>query len=167
MSGFKNNPVDLQRLDYRIFQNGWSSLYWRENILDSDIEWFKNERFRIIEFDCTSWTTETNIHKDIMNKLEFPEYYGGNLNALNDCLSDFEFNDAGALIVFRHFQFVERDLAHSLLDIFANNSRRDILFGDKLLTLVQVDNPDYSIEPVGDCPILWNEAEWLDSNRRL
>jgi len=167
MAVFKNNPEDLQRLDYRIFQNGWSSLYWRENVLDTDIHWFRQAGYEVIEFDCTSWTDEAIFHSEIKNKLRFPAYYGRNLDALNDCLSDLEFNEAGKLIAFRHFQFVDSNLAHNILDIFAGSSRLHLLFGDKLLTLVQVDDPNYEIALVGGCPVLWNGAEWLNSKRSI
>src|SRR5678809_1679452 len=86
-------------------------------------------------------------------------YYGENLDALNDCLSDIEINEPGLVIVFRHFQIVDKDIAHSLLDIFARNSRLHNLFGKRLLTLVQVDNPNYQIDPVGSSSVLWNGAE--------
>ena len=89
------------------------------------------------------------------------------MDAFNDCLSDIEINDNGTIVVFRHFQLIENKFAHTLLDIFADNSRRNILFGKKLLTLVQVDNPNYQINPIGSTPVLWNGAERLNSKRGL
>ena len=156
MAIFKDTPDDWQRLDYTIFQNGWSNLYWRQDILDNDINWFNTEKFEVIDFDCTKWSDHKRLHRDLKDKLNFPDYYGNNLNALNDCLSDIEMNDVGLVVVFRHFQFLDKKIAHSLLDIFANNSRRHILFGNRLLTLVQVDNPNYEIDDVGACPVSWN-----------
>ena len=32
--------------------------------------------------------TECELHEEIAQKLSFPEYYGKNLDALNDCLSE-------------------------------------------------------------------------------
>ncbi|MBP9103646.1 MAG: barstar family protein [Chitinophagaceae bacterium] len=165
MGVFKNNPEEWRRLDYRILLNGWISLYYQQAVLKKDIDWFEKNNFEIIDFDCTNWTEIKIIHKDISDHLGFPQYYGESFDALNDCLSDFDISSSGLLIIFRHFQFVEKKVANILLDIFANNSRRHILFGEKLLTLVQVDNPDYEIESVGSCPISWNESEWLNSKR--
>lgn len=167
MAVFENNPDEWQRLDWQILQNGWTSLYWQEYILNNDLDWFKNEKYNIIDFDCTKWTDTNQVHKDLKKQLDFPDYYGENLSALNDCLSDVEINEPGLVIVFRHFHIVHKDIAHSLLDIFARNSRLHNLFGKRLLTLVQVDNPNYQIDPIGSSSVVWNGAEWLDSKRVL
>ena len=167
MTFFQDKPEEWQRLDYRILQNGWTSLYWQQQILEKDINWFRNENFKVVDFDCANWIDTKHLHIDFKAKLSFPGYYGGNLDALNDCLSEVEINDGGLIIVFYHFQNVPNDIAHALLDIFANNSRRHMLFGKKFLTLVQVDDPNYQIEPVGACTVLWNGAEWLNSKRGL
>jgi len=167
MAIFENNPDEWQRLDWQILQNGWASLYCQQNILNKDLDWLKNEKYNIVDLDCTKWTDTNQIHKHLKKQLDFPDYYGENLNALNDCLSDLEINEPGLVIVFRHFQSVEKDIAHGLIDIFARNSRLHNLFGKRLLTLVQVDNPSYQIDPVGSSPVLWNGAEWLNSKRIL
>jgi RNAse (barnase) inhibitor barstar len=167
MAIFNNNPDEWQRLDWRILQNGWTSLYWQQSVLDNDIDWFKKEKYNIIDFDCTKWADTNQIHKDIKKQLHFPNFYRENFNALNDCLSDLEINGTGLVIVFRHFQIVEKDIAHGVLDIFARNSRLHSLFGKRLLTLVQVDNPNYEVRPVDSYEVLWNGAEWLSSKRDL
>ncbi|MFL5740222.1 MAG: barstar family protein [Flavisolibacter sp.] len=167
MAIFRNNPDESQRLDWRILQNGWTNLYWQKSVLEKDLEWFKNEQFKIVDFDCKQWMNATIIHKALAKQLDFPDYYGENFNALNDCLSDLQVSESGIVIVFRYFQFVDKEIAHALLDIFAMNSRLHILFGKKLLTLVQVDEPNYQIKPVGCCPVLWNGAEWENSKRGL
>ena len=167
MAVFENNPDECQRLDWQILQNGWTSLYWQQSILDKDLDWFKKEKYNIVVFDCTKWTDTNRIHKDLKKQLGFPDYYGENFNALNDCLSDLEINETGFVIVFQHFQIVDKDIAHGFLDIFACNARMHMLFGKRLLTLVQVNNPKYEIEPVGSYGISWNGAEWENSRRGL
>jgi RNAse (barnase) inhibitor barstar len=167
MAIFKNNPDEWQRLDWRILQNGWTNLYWQKNVLEKDLEWFKKEQFKIVDFECKKWTNATIIHKTLAKQLDFPDYYGENFNALNDCLSDLQISEAGTVVVFRQFQLVDKEIAHALLDIFANNSRLHILFGEKLLTLVQVDEPNFQIGSVGCCEVSWNGAEWENSKRGL
>ncbi len=168
MGAFQNNLDDIsQRIDWKIFQNGWASLYWRQEVLNKDLDWFRKEGFEVTTFDCSSWSQIEKIHEALKKQLHFPEYYGENLSALNDCLWDLRVNDSGIVIVFEHFQFVEKKYANQLLDIFANNSRKQILFGKKLLVLIQVENPNYQTEPIGACPVLWNDLEWLNKNRGL
>jgi len=167
MAAFDININDRHRLDWQILQNGWTSLYYQISILDNDLNWFRSEKYEIIDFDCQLWTEEERMHKDFKKKLDFPDYYGENFNALNDCLSEYEIKGSGTVIVFHNFHNVDKSIAHTLLDIFALSSRQHILFGEKLLTFVQVDNPNYQIEPVGATPVLWNGAEWLNSNRGL
>jgi RNAse (barnase) inhibitor barstar len=160
MAVFKNRPEEWQRLDWQILQNGWTSLYWQQAVLEKDLNWFRKEKYRIVDFNCTNWTNPSLVHKDLKKQLEFPDYYGENLDALNDCLSDLEINETGTVIVFRHFQTIDTDFAHGILDIFARNSRLHNLFGNRLITLVQVDDPKYKIKPVGCSAVLWNGAEW-------
>jgi len=44
-------------------------------------------KFAII--DGNSVTSMEDIHASLARQLEFPEWYGGNLDALHDCLTDF------------------------------------------------------------------------------
>lgn len=166
MTTFQNNPDEWQRLDWSILQNGWASLYWKNDILQEDIEWFKKENYAVVDFDCKTWTDENKMHKQLKQKLRFPNYCGENFNALNDCLSDLEIVDAGQIVVFRHLDNCDIKLAHILLNVFANNSRLQMLFGKRLIVLAQVDNPNYQLDEVGATPVLWNGAECLNSNRQ-
>ncbi len=55
--------------------------------------------------------------------------------------------------------------AQATLDIFADQARGAALFGHRMCCLVQSDDPNIRFEPVGAMPVLWNDAEWLDSKR--
>lgn len=168
MAFFKNDNQRGDRLDWNILQNGWISLYWREELIVKDILWFRKENFKVVEMDCATWATKEVIHEDLKQHLNFPDYYGKNLDAFNDCLYSIDMDDtAGFVIVFRSFQHVEKSYGFQLLDILAGNSRGHMLFGKKLITLVQVDDPRFETEPVGAVPVLWNQAEWLNSSRGL
>jgi len=166
MTIFQNNSDEWQRLDWSILQNGWISLYWKNEVLDEDLEWFKKENYILVDFDSKTWTEEKEMHKQLKKKLNFPEYYGENFDALNDCLSELKILNFGQIVTFRHLDSLDPKRVHKLLDVFASNSRRQMLFGKRLIILAQVDNPNYRIEQVGATPVMWNGAEWLISNRQ-
>jgi hypothetical protein len=42
-----------------------------------------------------------------------------------------------------------------------------MLFGDRIITLAQVDDPDYEIAPVGQTNVIWNGQEWLNARREI
>lgn len=167
MAAFNNSDDLSERLDWEILQNGWASLYWKPEVLGKDLAWFRKEKFEVIIFDCSSWGQTEKIHKDLKKQLHFPDHYGENINALDDCLSDLQLNDNGLVIVFEQFHLVNKDYAYPLLNTFADNARKQILFGKKLIMLIQVDDPKYQLEPIGTCPVLWNHSEWLNKDRGL
>jgi RNAse (barnase) inhibitor barstar len=109
--------------------------------------------------------------------LGFPDYFGRNLDALNDCMRDVascEYGwrpDATGLVIvlraFDAFARLDRRTAQIMLDILADQARAAILIGNRIICLVQSDDPELTCEPVGAMPVLWNDAEWLDSKRGL
>ena len=164
MAIFQDKPDEWQRLDWSILRGGGISLYCKIKILEKDIEWFKKEHYSIVDFDCQTWTDEKEMHKQLSYRLNFPDYYGKNFDALNDCLSDVEILNAGKVITLWHLDNFDKKRVHILLDIFANNTRLQMLFGKRFIVLAQVDNPNYVIDRVGATPIMWNRAEWLDES---
>ncbi|MEW2373901.1 barstar family protein [Streptomyces sp. NPDC006656] len=44
--------------------------------------------FRVINLAAGEWASEQDMHKDVAAALQFPDYYGHNLDAFNDCLGD-------------------------------------------------------------------------------
>lgn len=171
MAIFRNEPDDLQRLDWLLLQNGAVTLYFRPQVLVEDVEWLKGHDYRVDSFECSVWVSESQMHEALSRGLEFPPYYGRNLNALNDCISDIEIpEEGGRVLVFsRYDSFAARfpDVAWSVLDIMEINSRRLLLFGQRLIVLVQSDDPELFFEPVGGRPVMWNRKEWLARSRGL
>ena len=137
-------PEDLyhlhNRLDWKILQNGWSSLYSQSDILEKDLEWFANNGFKIININCTGWDSKKAMHDSLKRAMSFPDYYGEDLDALNDCLSDLEISGDGLIVTFRHFDVVETAIGQQVVDIFANNSWHHILSGmiETFVVLIQL-----------------------------
>jgi hypothetical protein len=167
---------DADQFYRRLAANTFITLYWRRELLDQTIEGLRDRHFAVVEVDASGWTTEKDLHRDIAAALDFPDYYGRNLDALNDCLRDVvdgEFgvpSDAtGFVLVLNHYDHFARACprqAQIVLDILADQGRSAAVFGRRVLCLVHSDDPDITFQPVGAVPVMWNQAEWLDARRR-
>jgi hypothetical protein len=76
--------------------------------------------------------------------------------------------ESGTALVFRHFDVFARGdarLAQLVLDAIESTSRHHLLFGRRLIALVQSDDPRIRFEAVGSRPVNWNPREWLDETR--
>jgi RNAse (barnase) inhibitor barstar len=171
MAAFSRDQSEWQRLDLRLLQNSPVALYFRPEVFNEDIAQLRGEGYQIDEFDCTRWLTESDFHADVAVRLAFPDYYGRNLDAFNDCIGEIEVPDSGGrAIVFRRFDlFVQRQprMAQPVLDIMALASWHCLLFGRRLLTIAQSDDPRIAFEAVGARPPMWNPREWPNKNRGL
>lgn len=150
------------------------TLFFRAQTLTETTTWLTAGGYQVVEFDASDWDSHT-MHEDLARALSFPPYFGHNLDAVNDCMRDVVNQDygwrreaTGLVLAFSGYdEFVRSDrrTAQILLDIIANHSRAAALIGRRLLCLVQTDDPDLELDPVGASPAWWNWAEWLRSNR--
>jgi RNAse (barnase) inhibitor barstar len=146
-------------------------MYWQKQLLETDAQWLADHAYRLYRLNCEQWSSDQSALVEIGMALGFPDYYGRNLDAFNDCLSDIEIPVNGGvgiiLLRFDHFAKQSPVTAQTLLDIFADNSRSSMLFGRRLVTLVQSDDPRLSFDAVGATPVMWNPREWLNKNRGI
>jgi RNAse (barnase) inhibitor barstar len=167
-----------QPVDFRLVQNSFVTMFRRSALLEDTVSWLRSHAYRVVEFDAGSWSTDTDMHDDVARRLNFPDYFGRNLDALNDCMSDVASGDylwdpavdTGLVMVLRGFDAfatADRRTAQLLLDIVADQARRALLIGHRIICLIQSNDPRLAFEPVGSMPVVWNDAEWLDSNRGL
>ena len=115
------------------------------------------------------------MHSDFAQSFDFPDYYGRNLDALNDCLRDVAFyqygarrDSSGTVLVLNHFDSfarADRGVAQALLDICGDVARMALLVGHRILCLVQSDDPEIEFDPVGATPVRWNPQEWERGKR--
>ncbi|RAV21388.1 hypothetical protein DQG23_11070 [Paenibacillus contaminans] len=121
-------------------------------------------------FDCESWDKNRCL-LELGNTLDFPDYYGKNLDSFNDCLSDITLSNEGFVLVFKNFDKfneLDKDTAYRVLDIIQNNSWRLLVENQKkLMAFLHSDDPQLHIQPVGALPVLWNNEEWFNKNRGL
>ncbi|HVX43516.1 MAG TPA: barstar family protein [Mycobacteriales bacterium] len=177
MAAFDPSDELNHPLDYELVQNSFVTMFWRQEILRTTTTWLQEHGYVVVTIDTGDWVDEGDLHRDIAAALRFPDYYGRNFDALNDCLSDVAAGDYGAdpnatgfvLVLLRYDRYAARQPgpAHRLLDIFASQARNAALFGHRMMCLVQSDDPKLAFPALGATSAEWNRAEWLNSNRGL
>jgi hypothetical protein len=80
--------ADANRLDFRLVLSSVVTLFWRTQLFEEAIDWMRRHGYTIVRLDASGWTTDDDLHRDIAAALDFPDYYGRNLDALNDCMRD-------------------------------------------------------------------------------
>lgn len=175
MSAF--NPDSDLRADvaFRLMANSFVRLFWRLELFEQTLTWLREHGYRVVRLDASAWTREADLHRDIAAALDFPDYYGRNLDALNDCLGDIALGGYGTdakatgfVLAFTAYDTFSAHCAREaqiVLDIIADRARHAMLTGHRVCCLVQSNDPAIRFEPVGAAPVLWNDAEWLDSRR--
>lgn len=183
MTAFEEQESQSEPLDWTILRDGGICLYWRSEILTGDLTWLESHEYRVIAFDAAEWQSESEweserrMHAALKAQLAFPEYYGNNMNALNDCIQDdLIVPDFGGLaLVLKHYDRIHKPatavdgLSNSelVLHILAGAVRYHMLFGRRLLILVQSDDPKIEFGRLGGVAASWNRREWLNSSRDL
>lgn len=152
-------------------QGGPVTKYWRREVLAEDLEALEAQGFTIRRLDCASWTNDDRMHKELREELALPRYYGDNLDALDDCLSDTDVIDVpevgGLAFVLDNFSGSE-ERNERLLQVLARTSRYWLLFGRLVAVLLRTDDVRYEGPPdLGATPARWNDQEWMNADRRL
>jgi len=175
MAAFDPSGELPQELDFSLVRNTFVTLFWDPAVLETATSWLGEHGYRVVTIDAGDWVEESDLHRDIAAALQFPDYYGKNLDALNDCMRDVAWGEYGSdlsatgfVLVLRHYDaFAVRQprAAHVVLDIFATQARNAALIGHRMMCLVQSDDPRLSFPVVGATPVMWNDAEWLATKR--
>jgi hypothetical protein len=132
MAPFRS-PDDFDRLDWEILRNGPLCLYHSRDVLDEHVGWFGRHGYVVHAFDCSSWASERDLHEQLDRALHFPDYYGRNLIALEECLCGVEVPDYGGvapvLTAFDAFAKRFPNESWHLLNVIALTSRYVLLTG--------------------------------------
>ena len=162
--------------DFLLLRTGAIHLYWRHTFLDETMSKLRNLGYQVLAVDASQWSSTAAMHADMARTFSFRAHYGNNMDAVNDCLRDVALGNEGsqprsatALVVDHFDAFVRADAsaAHTLIDIFADNSRLAMLIGHRMVCLLQSDDPSLRLGTVGATPVMWNEKEWLYKDRGL
>ncbi len=165
-------------VDFRLVRDGFVTMFWQPSLSDDTLDHLRSRAYRVVEFDGRAWSSAADMYEDLASQLGFPDYFGRNLDALNDCMGDVvsgsygwdAATDTGLVIALKAFDaFAERDrrTAQIVLDIVATRARFAMLIGHRIICLAQSNDPQVAFEPVGAMPVVWNDAEWLDTERGL
>jgi hypothetical protein len=176
MPWFDADPALATDRAFLLLRNSAVSLFRRPEVLDETLAWLSDHGYQLVRLDAAAWTTQAGFHRDVKAALDFPDYYGHNLDAFNDCMRDVTMYSYGAsrdatgtVFVFTGYDaFTAREprAAQVILDVIAGAARRAMLVGHRMLCLVQSNDPDLSFAEVGATPVLWNPAEWHAGPRR-
>jgi RNAse (barnase) inhibitor barstar len=171
MSTFTDDPSEWTRLDWQLLQNSPVTLYFRPDVLEADVGWFEAAGYRVISVRVAAHFSPSALLDKLAELLVFPEHFGRNLDAFNDCLGDVDVPQVGGLLLvlsdYGSFAASFQREAQAILDICADQSRRFLLTGRRFLVLVQSSEPTIKFEPVGASPVIWNPKEFLNSTRGL
>jgi len=164
---------DTERADWQLLKDGAVTLFWNSEIYGQSITALKELNYNILEFD---YDNLTKFCEDVSLALKWKEQFGympwtGNLNALNDGLYAEPLNSSKdtAFCIRNFHSSVQQDAEWSknILDILESHSRNYLLYGCRLIILIQTDDAKYFCENIGGRRTQWNISEWMNNSRGL
>lgn len=142
---FSNDDVLGNRLDFEIARDGFVRSL-RGAVVRDAVTWLQREGYRVIEMDAGGWRDERQMLVTFAEALSFPNHFGLNLDALNDCMSDvaeadygWDPSETGLVLVLHGFdRFVERRprTAGHVNEILKGQGHYAALFGNRVLTIL-------------------------------
>lgn len=177
MAAFEPGSENLHDMDWDLVQDGFVTMFWNRDGLQTTVNWLSDHGYRVVVLDAADWVDPERLDDDIAAALDFPDWYGRNLNALSDCLGDVAEGAYGlpsdatglALVLMNYDQFAAGDQmqAHKILDIYAYQARHAALIGHRMSCLIQSNDPELRLDPVGAQSVGWNSREHSDRSRGL
>jgi len=170
MPAFTKNDSD--RLDWSLLNDCSVTKYFCEQQLLEDVQWLVEQKYEIIDIDCSMYNASSDLLKAIGQKLKFPNSFNGNsIDAFDDLLYDIIIpQENGKVIVFYRYNLVtmsEPLIAWQIVDALDRHSRLNLIYGLRLITLIQSDDPVLTLESVGSQTIQWNLKEWFNYQRGI
>lgn len=126
---------------------------WRESLQQGGAIAIQNEQaealidtaksmgFAVFQAECKRAKSKSAVLRAIANAVDYPEYFGSDLDALLDCLTGTALDqNKGALMVLRGLNYDEPGLASHLpeiLEVF-QDAAREVRDGDRILAYICV-----------------------------
>ncbi|WIB65784.1 barstar family protein [Curtobacterium sp. MCBD17_040] len=146
MAAFSTDDIFGRRLDFEIARDGFVCPLRGEITLRDAESWFRHEGYRVLEMEAGGWVDDRHMLATFAAALSFPDYFGMNLDALNDCMSDvaeaeygWDASETGVVMVLDGFnRFADRRprTVHHLREILRRQGRYASLFGNRVLTIL-------------------------------
>lgn len=86
---------------------------------------------RRVTVDAALWQSREELHRDLMEKLSFPDYYGNNLDALHDMLTECRDTELTVLNAFSMYQ-VFGEWASRFFNVLLDSAEENHSFSLKL-----------------------------------
>ncbi len=172
---YENARETGQRLDWQLLQNGFVTKFWSRDLFTATKDSLTNMGYNVVALDAGEWHTEQDALLAFGRALDFPSYYGRNLNALADCLRDVATFDHGsdpesegtviALDHYDKFATLLSQVAWTILDILADTARQALLIGHRFIVILQSEDGGLTFGTVGGTSVSWNRREFMNKNR--
>jgi hypothetical protein len=164
-------PDDCNRLDFEILAEGGIALYYQYEVLGEDLAWFALERYEVIQFDEEALDSLESFHFEARLKLGFSEDYEPTLENLHESLSELPVPEQGGMALVlpgvQRLAADDREGLQALLGVVAELSHEFMLTGQRFLALLQSDDAELDIGPIGPRKVAWNPRERMPWTRGL
>ena len=152
-------------------------LYWSQEVLSADVERCRERCWQIVELDSASWPDPDAAHTGLAEQLQFPSYYGRNLDALDDAMAGvaegrygFAPDAIGGVLVFTGIEQLvatQPPLASVLVEVLATTVDRALRFGWPMACFLQSNDPDLRLDTGTPAPVGWNRSERARAKRQV
>lgn len=142
------------------------NLFCRIECLSSARRFLRGLGYRELVLDCADATDD--VHAAVRTALSLPDWFGSNWDAYYEAFEGgfgIEPSERVAYVITNAEAIHPEDL-HRLIDGAACNDRDFLFAGGRLSIIVQTNDPDLKILPVGKRDVSWNGREWMDAHRR-
>ena len=172
MHPFNPDEATRNRLDFVTLRDGGVALYHADGVLSDDVEWFRQAGYAVVNFDGAEWRTAELFFGSFAAELRFPSYFGHNLDAFNECLAEnSQVPERGLVVVIRRIDSTVGSLGQTFvqdaIDLLSLASHEQLLYGRRLMFLLQSVNPRIEFRTIGARPVSWNSREFLYSSRGI